>query len=93
MSRARREVTPCGLFFVPLRMKEEEIMTEPTATVFSNQAGITTRACPRGHVYLQVAHTCLALRKEDFLALAHVVKATKQRLLVDQHTSPQETRH
>ena len=27
-------------------------MTEQTATVFSNQSGITTRVCPRGHVYL-----------------------------------------
>jgi hypothetical protein len=68
-------------------------MTERMATVFSNQTGITTRVCPRGHVYLQVGHTCLTLRKEDFLALAHVVKVTKQRLLVDQRTSPQETRH
>jgi len=68
-------------------------MMEPTATVFSNQAGITTRVCPRGHVYLQVGHTCLTLRKEDFLDLAQVVRATAQRLLVDQPASPQEPRH
>ncbi len=38
-------------------------MTKQTATVFSNQTGISTRVCPRGHVYLQVGHTCLTLRK------------------------------
>jgi hypothetical protein len=68
-------------------------MTEQTAMVFSNKAGITTRVCPRGHVYLQVGHTCLTLRKEDFLALADVVKATAQRLSARQSISPQETRH
>lgn len=68
-------------------------MAEQMATVFSNQAGITARVCPRGHVYLQVGHTCLTLRKEDFLALAQIVQATEQRLLVDQLAPPQETRH
>jgi len=68
-------------------------MTEQTATVFSNQAGITTRVCPLGHVYLQVGHACLTLRKEDFLDLAQVVRATAQRLLVDHAASPQEPRH
>ena len=68
-------------------------MTEQTATVFSNQAGITTRVCPRGHVYLQVGHTCLTLRREDFLDLAQIVRATAQRLLVDHPVSPQERRH
>jgi hypothetical protein len=68
-------------------------MSEPTATVFSNQTGITTRVCPRGHVDLRVGHTCLTLRKEDFLALAQVVKATEQRLSAGLTVSPQETRH
>lgn len=68
-------------------------MAEQTATVFSNQAGITTRVCPRGHVYLQVGHTCLTLRKEDFLNLAQVVRAAAQRLMVDHPASPSEPRH
>jgi hypothetical protein len=38
-------------------------MTEQTATVFSNQTGITTQVCPRGHEYLQVGHSCLTIRK------------------------------
>jgi len=68
-------------------------MTEQTATVFSNQAGITARVCSRGHVYLQVGHTCLTLHKQDFLELAQIVRTTEQRLLTDQPVSPQETRH
>jgi len=68
-------------------------MTEQTATVFSNQAGITVRVCPRGHVYLQVGHTCLTLHKEDFLDLAQVVRTTAQHLLVNHPLSPQEKRH
>jgi hypothetical protein len=55
-------------------------MTEQTATVFSNQEGITARVCPRGHVYLQVGHTCLTLCKQDFLDLAQIVRATERRL-------------
>jgi hypothetical protein len=55
-------------------------MTEHTATVFSNQAGITARVCSRGHVYLQVGHTCLTLRRQDFLDLAQIVQATERRL-------------
>ena len=55
-------------------------MTEHTATVFSNQAGITARVCPRGDVSLQVGHTCLTFCKQDFLDLAQIVRATKRRL-------------
>jgi hypothetical protein len=55
-------------------------MTEQMGTVFSNQAGITARVCPRGHVSLQVGHTCLTLRKQDFLNLAHLVQTTERRL-------------
>jgi hypothetical protein len=68
-------------------------MTGQTATVFSNQAGITVRVCPREHVYLQVGHTCLTFRKEDFLDLAQIIHATERHLLVDQRVSPRETRH
>ena len=60
-------------------------MTEQTATVFSNQAGITTRVCPRGHVYLQVEHTCLTLSKSYGQPV--------QYLLAGHPASPQERRH
>ena len=68
-------------------------MTEQTATVFSNQSGITTRVCPRGQVYLQVGHTCLTLRKEDFLDLAQVVQATEHRLRKTLQLRPHEQSH
>jgi hypothetical protein len=55
-------------------------MTEHTATVFSNQAGVTARVSSRRHVRLQVGHTCLTLCKQDFLDLAQIVRATKRRL-------------
>jgi len=60
-------------------------MTEQTATVFSNQAGITTQVCPRGHVYLQVGHSCLTIRKS--------YGQRTQYLLADHPVSPQERRH
>ena len=70
-------------------------MTEQPATVFSNQAGITTRVSPRGHVYLQVGHTCLTLRKEDFLDLAQIVQATERRLrrTLQPHLQPRDQSH
>ena len=68
-------------------------MNDHTATVFSNQAGITVRVCPQGHVYLHVGHTCLTLRKTDFLDLAQIIRATAQHLLMDRRASPQEVRH
>jgi len=72
-------VTPCGLFCAIAR-EEKQAMTEHTATVFSNQAGITARVCSRGHVCLQVGHTCLTLRRQDFLDLAQIVQVTERRL-------------
>ena len=72
-------MTPYGFFCATAR-EEKQTMTEHTATVFSNQAGITARVCPRGHVYLQVGHTCLTLHKQDFLDLAQIVRATERRL-------------
>ena len=68
-------------------------MTEQTATVFSNQSGITTRVCLRGHVYLQVGHTRLTLRKEDFLDLVQIVQATEHRLRKTQQFQPHEQSH
>jgi hypothetical protein len=46
--------------------------------VFSNQQGITARVCSRGIVALSVGHTCLTLRKEEFLRLAHIIRAEIQ---------------
>jgi hypothetical protein len=68
-------------------------MPKQTATVFSNQTGISTRVCPRGHVYLQVGHTCLTLRKEDFLDLAKIVQATEHRLRKTLQFQPHEQSH
>jgi hypothetical protein len=55
-------------------------MIEHTATVFSNQAGITVHVCSHGHMSLQVGHTCFTLRRRDFLDLAQIVQATERRL-------------
>ncbi len=51
------------------------------AKVFTNDAGITARVCPQGHVYLHVGHTCISFRKEHFVDLAQVVHAAEQHLL------------
>ncbi len=68
-------------------------MEEKYATVFSNQAGITARVCPRGHVYLHVGHTCLTLRKDDFLDLAQIIRATENHLLENKLPWPNEPHH
>jgi hypothetical protein len=57
-------------------------MTEQMVTVFSNQAGIATHVCLRGHEYLQVGHVCLTLRKS--------YGQPAQYLLAGHPASPQE---
>lgn len=42
---------------------------------------IQARVCPQGHVYLYVGHTCLFLRQEEFLDVAHIVRAVESHLL------------
>lgn len=68
-------------------------MIEQRATVFASQAGVTTRVCLCGRVYLQVGYTCRILRNKDFRTLALVMKAIAQRLFVNHMPSPQERRH
>lgn len=68
-------------------------MEEHHATVFSNQTGISARVCPRGHVYLSVGHTCLTLRRGDFLDLAQVVRAAENHLLEDKASHQGEQTH
>ena len=51
------------------------------AKVFTNEAGITARICPEGHVFLQVGHTCISFRKEHFVDLAQVVHAAERHIL------------
>jgi hypothetical protein len=65
-------------------------MSEHTATVFSNQAGITARVCSRGHVSLQVGHTRFTLRRRDFLDLAQIVQAKERRLRETLPPPPQQ---
>ena len=68
-------------------------MIEQMATVFASQAGVTTRVCLCGRVYLQVGYTCRILHHKDVLTLARAMKSIAQRLFVNHMTSPQERRH
>lgn len=67
---------------------------EPHYTnVFSNQAGITARVCSRGSVSLSVGHTCLTLRKEEFLRLAHIVRTAETKLFGQRTAGQAEQQH
>jgi hypothetical protein len=69
-------------------------MAEKDMTVISStQMSIQAKVCPRGHVYLYVGHTCLSLRKDEFLDLAQIVQMTEQHLLANGCPSPSEQRH
>jgi hypothetical protein len=69
-------------------------MTEKDMTIISStQMTIQTKVCPRGHVYLYVGHTCLSLRREEFLDLVQVVQMTEKHLLANGFSSPSEQRH
>ena len=70
--------------------KDEQDLQGQFAKVFTNDAGITARVCPQGHVYLQVGHTCLSFRTEHFVDLAQVVHAAERHIL---ETSPHWTSH
>jgi hypothetical protein len=54
---------------------------------------IQAHVCPRGHVYLYVGHTCLFLRREEFLDVAQTVHATEHHLLGRQGADSSERRH
>jgi hypothetical protein len=64
-----------------------------STTVFSNQQGIVARVCTRGVIALSVGHTCLTLRKEDFLRLAQIVRATETRLFGQRDACVGEQQH
>lgn len=68
-------------------------MEDKSMTTFSHPAGISARVCPRGHVYLYIGNTCVSLRKDDFLELAQIVRATENHLLVNQFSWRGEQKH
>ena len=63
------------------------------AKVFTNEAGITARVCPEGHVFLQVGHTCISFRKEHFVDLAQVVHAAERHILETSSHWSSHTQH
>jgi hypothetical protein len=77
-----------------VREKEGRItMDGHYANVFSNQAGITARVCSRGLVSLSVGHTCLTLRREEFLRLAHIVRVAETQLFGRRNAGQAEQQH
>ena len=63
------------------------------AKVFTNDAGMTARVCPQGHVYLQVGHTCISFNKEHFVDLAQLVHASEQHILAASSHRTSYTQH
>ncbi len=61
--------------------KDGQDLQDQFAKVITNDAGITARICPQGHVYLQVGHTCISFRTEHFVDLAQVVHAAERHIL------------
>ena len=69
-------------------------MAEQDGTVISSpQMSIQAKVCPRGHVYLYVGHTCLFLRKDEFLDLAQIVQATEKHLQENSFPWQEEPKH
>ena len=63
------------------------------AKIFTNDAGITARVCPQGHVYLQVGHTSISFKKEHFVDLAQVVHAAERHIVESGTHWASQTRH
>jgi hypothetical protein len=85
---------PCT--FNPEPEKEEEQMEkiqEHNAIIFSNQRGLSARICPRGSVAVCIGHTCISLRKSDFLDLAEIIMATQQHVLAGECVEHGQTKH
>ena len=61
--------------------KGRQALQDQFVKVITNEAGITARICPEGHVFLQVGHTCISFRKEHFVDLAQVVHAAERHIL------------
>ncbi len=70
----------------------EKIQDNDTV-LFVNHRGLSTRICPRGSVALCIGHTCVSLRKTDFLDLAEVITATQQHLLKHRSFEHDQTKH
>ena len=61
--------------------------------LITNEAGISARICPQGHVYLQVGHTCLSLEKNHFVDLAQVVEKAAEHVAAPFDEPDSQTRH
>ncbi len=70
-----------------------EKIQDDNTVLFMNQRGLSTRVCPHGSVALCVGHTCISLRRTDFLDLAEVIMATQQHLLEHQNCEHGQTKH
>lgn len=70
-----------------------EKIQDNNTVLFMNQRGLSTQVCPRGSVAVCVGHTCISLRKTDFLALAEIIMATQQHLLEHQSFEHGQTKH
>jgi hypothetical protein len=54
---------------------------------------IQARVCPQGHVYLYVGHTCVFLRKEEFMEVAQMVRTVEDYLLTGREQTLREQSH
>ena len=70
-----------------------EKIQDNNTVIFMNQRGLSTRICPRGSVAVCVGHTCVSLRKSDFLDLAEIIMATQQHLLEHDSFEHGHTKH
>ena len=70
-----------------------EKIQDDNTVIFMNKRGLSTRICPRGSVAVCVGHTCVSLRKSDFLDLAEIIMATQQHLLEHDGFGHGQTKH
>ena len=70
-----------------------EKIQDNNTVIFMNKRGLSTRICLRGSVAVCVGHTCVSLRKSDFLDLAEIIIATQQHLLEHDGFGHDQTKH
>jgi len=70
-----------------------EKIQDNNTVIFMNKRGLSTRICLRGSVAVCVGHTCVSLRKSDFLDLAEIIIATQQHLLEHDGFGHGQTKH
>ncbi len=70
-----------------------EKIQDNNTVIFMNKRGLSTRICLRGSVAVCVGHTCVSLRKSDFLDLAEIIMATQQHLLEHDGFGHGQTKH